>query len=120
MKPAAPATSSLIGTPARAASRRHSLRPALGEVAGETVLPGGELDRVRSLADQSGERGPRRRAPEHVGGRREDLHLAARLLEDLAREFVPGALAGGGHMVYAVGAAVDQPHKPIGEVPGVG
>ncbi len=79
-----------------------------------------QLDRVLALAGQRREGRARRRAAEHLGGRREHLAVDAGLLEDLARELVPGAVAGGRHVVDAVLDPLDQPHEPVGEVPGVG
>ena len=65
---------------------------SLGEIAGQPVLPGGQPDRVLALAGQGREGRPRRRPAEHLGGGREHFALDLGLLEDLARELVPGAL----------------------------
>src|SRR6476620_2943134 len=114
MKPAPPAASSLKAPVSRPGGLALGL--PLREVAGEAVAPGGQEDRVLALAGERREGGPPRRPPEHVGGRREDLALDLGLVEDLAREVVPGDLALGGHVVDAEGAALDQAHDPVGEV----
>ena len=112
MKPAAPVT--------RIPCRASALGAALGQVGGEAVLPRGQLDRVLALAGQRRVGGAGRRPAEHLGGRRHHLALDLRLLEDFARELVPGAGAGSGHVVDAVLDPLDQPDDAIGEVPGVG
>src|SRR6187551_972307 len=104
MKPAPPATSSLK-TPASRPGRL-ALRLALREIAGEAVAPGGKQDRVLALAGQRREGGPPGGAAEHVRGRREHLALHLGLVEDLAREVVPGDLALGSHVVDAESAAL--------------
>ena len=112
MKPAAPVTRSLHAVPSSALS--------LGEIAGQAVLPGGQPDRVLALAGQGREGRARRRPAEFLGGDREHFALDLGLLEDLAGELVPGALAGGRHVVDAVLDPLDQADDPVGEVPGVG
>ncbi len=93
---------------------------ALGEVGGEPVAPGGQLDRVFALAGQGRVGRARGGAAEHLGGGREHQALDFGLLEDLAGEVVPGARAGGGHVVDAELDPLDQADDPVGEVPGVG
>src|SRR5580692_7349974 len=98
MNPAAPVTRSFISLlPLSTSLVRLGL--ALGEVSGQAIVPGGQPDRVFALALQDRERGARRGPAEHLGGAGEHFGFGLRLLEDLAGEFVPGALAGGGHVV---------------------
>ena len=112
MNPAAPVTRIL-----HAASLSEL---SLCDVAGEPVLPGGEPDCVLALADEGRVGRPRGRAAQHLGGRRHHLALDLGLLEDLARELIPGAGAGGRHVVDAELDPLDQADEPVGEVPGVG
>ena len=73
-----------------------------------------------ALAGQGRVGGAWGRAAEHLGRRREHPALDLGLLEDLPREVVPGAGAGGGHVVDAELDPLDQADDAVGEVPGVG
>ena len=73
-----------------------------------------------ALAGQGRVGGARRGAAEHLGRRREHPALDFGLVEDLAGEVVPGAGAGGGHVVDAELDPLDQADDAVGEVPGVG
>src|SRR4029077_285729 len=114
MNPAAPVTSSFIWF------LSVLLCLALGEVTGQPIVPGGQPDRVFALALHDRVRRPLGGLAVHLAGDREHLAVDLPLLEDLARELIPGAAPGGGHVVDAVLDPVDQPGQPVGEVPGVG
>ena len=93
---------------------------ALGEVAGQPVLPGGQPDRVLALAGQGRVGRPRCRPAEFLGADREHFAVDLGLLEDLAARTHTRSTAGRGHVVDAELEALDQAHDPVGEVPGVG
>src|ERR1700710_968874 len=104
MNPAAPVTSSFIWFPLSVL-----LGLALGEVSGEPIVPGRQPDRVFALALHDGIGRSGGGLAEHLGGDREHPAVDFSLLEDLARELVPGAAARRRHVVDAVLDPLDQP-----------
>src|SRR5882757_3767506 len=103
MNPAAPVTSSFIWfLPFSCGWSLVLLGLALGEVSGQTIVPGGQPDRMLALALHHRVGRPLGGLPEHLGGDRKHFAVDFPLLEDLACELVPGAAPGGGHVVDAV------------------
>src|SRR3954454_21948418 len=112
MNPAPPATRTLTPPPVSPT--------ALRQVLGEAPAPVRKPDRVATFGAEDGERRARRRAGEHLGRPSHDAALYARLIEDLLRELVPGALALGGDVVDPEVASLRELGEPLAQVSRVG